>query len=94
MGAPTATLKDSKSKDCVIDPVSGSSSSTAKISASSISVFRLRGPLRATVLVLFSGLEDGGAEILIGFNLDAEADDLVLTNEDVISVCHGSVPLE
>jgi hypothetical protein len=46
------------------------------------------------VLVLLSRLDDGGAHTLFGFHFDAETDDLMLTNENVIAVGHGSIPLK
>ncbi len=84
MGASTEALKDSKSKDCVIDPGVGIQFIDRKDFRSVDFGLRLRGPLRATLLVLLPGLQDGGTHILIGLNLDAEADDLMLTNENVI----------
>jgi hypothetical protein len=56
----------------------------AKISASSISASAWADHWRATVLVVLSGLEDGGAHIFVGLELDAEAEDLMFTDEDVI----------
>jgi hypothetical protein len=44
------------------------------------------------VLVLLSRLDDGGAHTLFGFHFDAETDDLMLANEDVVSVCHNKYP--
>ena len=46
------------------------------------------------MFVLPAGLEDGAAHIWLGLNLDAVADDLMLTNEEVKSVCNDSVPFK
>jgi hypothetical protein len=94
MRASTDALKDSKSKEVAVCPRAGIEFIDRENFRIVDLYFRLRRTTWAVLLVLLLGFHNGGAHNLCGLNFDAETDNLMFTNEDVISVGHGSIPLK